>query len=105
MNNAIAVREIQSRCERARQSNYFRSRQMLFAIDLFAKSLAVDMRHDVIQHTSALARVVNGNDVRVSQAAYCLDFLEKPLGPERCGNVSIENLYCNAAWPISVSIV
>ena len=55
------------------------------------------MRHHVIENAGRLTRVVHRHNVRMRETRYCFNLLEKALGPERCRDVRVENLYGNAA--------
>ncbi len=95
--HAASVREIKRRSKRASKTNRFRRRKMLFAIDLVAQRLALDVRHHVKQHAARFAGVVHRDDVRMSEARYGFDFLKKSFGSQRCGDICVENLHRDTA--------
>jgi len=67
------------------------------AADSLAESLANDVRHDVEQNAAGFAGVVNGNDVRVSEARRRLDLLKKPFGPEGSSDFGVQDFYRDVA--------
>src|SRR5688500_14833304 len=96
MHHPMAVCEVEGRCKRARESRCVGRRNSLFARHPLPEGFALDVRHDVEENTSRLPGIVYRHDMRMSEARYGLDLLEKPLGSQRGCNVRIENLYCNA---------
>ncbi len=72
------------------------------ALEPLAQRRAVDVRHDVVQEPADLARVVEGEDVRVGEAGGDLDFLEKALGSEEGGEPGQQHLERDRALMLAV---
>ena len=78
-------------------------RQLPFALELGAERFPLDVRHDVVQETVGLTRVVEWQDVWVSELRGDFDFAEEPLRPQSGGQVRTENLDRNP--PIVLQVV
>ena len=70
----------------------FLHRQPAHPVELLPQRLALDVRHDVVQHAGVFARIVDRQDVGVGQARGDLDLAEEPLGAERDGDVRPQDL-------------
>ncbi len=66
--------------------------ELLLAAQPYSKRLPVDVRHDVIEEASGLARIEEGQDVGVVQARGDLDLLQEPLRAQRRGELGPEHL-------------
>src|SRR6185503_16579705 len=97
MNHSMPVRKVECRSDCAGDSRCVLRRKFPFAIDPLAKRLSLDQRHHIEENSAGLARIVNRDNVRMSQARNCPYFLKKPLSAKCGGNVGVENLYGNVA--------
>ncbi len=78
-------------------------RQAASALEPLAQRSAVDVRHDVVKESARLARVVQGEDVRVGQARRDLDLLQEPLDPEEGREPGEEDLQGDIAVVFVIS--
>ena len=91
VNDALPVCEVQRSSDLTRDSQYFAQGKSL-SIHAPAERLTLDEWHDVVQRTVRLTGVMNRDDVGVGQSGDGLNFLEKPLGAECCGDIRVKNL-------------
>ena len=62
----------------------------------------IEVRHDVIEEATHLARVVQCQDVRVGEAGGNLDFLQEPLDSEKRGEARQQHLQGDLAPMLAV---
>src|SRR5258706_16468767 len=60
------------------------------------------MGHDIIEEAAPLARVVEGEDVRMRKPRGDLDFLQEPLDPEERGKTGEQHLQRDLAAMLAV---
>ncbi len=56
--------------------------KLFLPVQAIAQGFALDVRHDVVEKTIGLARVVERKDMRVMKLGGDLDLAEEPLGAE-----------------------
>src|SRR2546422_4561181 len=69
---------------------------------LLAQRPTLDVRHDIIEETTRLPRVVQGEDVGVGEARGHLDLLQEPLDPKEGGQAREQHLERNVAPVLAV---
>ncbi len=78
-------------------------RQALVASQPAAQRFAVDERHDVEQRAVGRTGVEEREDVRMFEMRGGLDLVEKPLGPDRRGDIPFEHLDRDVALVFEVA--
>ncbi len=68
-------------------------RELGFPLETIAERFPLDIRHDVVEEAVRLARIVEGEDVRVPQAGRDLDLPQEPLGAQGCGELGPQHLH------------
>jgi len=92
VHHAAAVRVAQRGGHFAGDPQCVLERQLLLACQSLTQRLALDVRHDVVQEASGLARIVERQDVWMGQAGDGLDLAEEPVGPEGHSELRPEHL-------------
>jgi hypothetical protein len=92
MDRAVAVRVTQRRGDFAGDPQGVVERELALPVQPGAQRLALDVGHDVEQEPVRLARVVERQDVGMIEMGRELDLTEKALGPQRSGDLGIEDL-------------
>jgi len=82
VNYPVTVRVVERARDLGRDAQGFVERKLALAIESRAQRLAGDVRHDVVQLAVRLARVVDGEDVRVAKLCCELDLTTEAFWPE-----------------------
>src|SRR4026207_1226791 len=91
MHDAVAMSEVEGGGNANSDLCRFGERYFLVAIQPVANSLAFDQGNHVVDDAIMLAGVVNGNDVRVTEAGSSGYLVEETRGANRCGYFPIEH--------------
>ena len=92
VHHAGAVRVVERGCHLARDRHGVFDGESRLAQQPLAERLARDVRHDVVQAAVPFAGIEKRHDVRMGESGGDADLLEKPLGPERGGQLRAEHL-------------
>ena len=76
----------------AEDANCFRHGELTLLRQLLPERQPLDVRHDVVEEALRLSRVVHRQDVGVLEVGGNPDLLQKPLGPQRGGQLGSEHL-------------
>ena len=76
--------------------------ELLLAIQTLPQGLALGVGHDVEEQPVGLARIIERQDVRVTEVGARRDLAEKPLRTERRGQLRAEHLDGHAAPVLQV---
>ena len=82
MHDIVAVRIAQRVCHCTGDRDGIFDRELLFPIEAVTQRLARHVRHDVVEQAVRLSRVVQREDVGMTEARGGFDLPEKPLPPE-----------------------
>jgi hypothetical protein len=93
VHHAVSVRVVEGVRHFAAERERLVQVEVVLAPEAVPERLPFDVGHDIVQETSSLARVMEREDVRMSQAGGQLDFTEKALRPDRRGELGPENLH------------
>src|SRR6185369_17426386 len=92
MNDAGAMREVQTIRDLARDRDCVRHRQLLLAVQPISKRLAFDVRHDEPEAAVHRSRIENAEDVWMLKPCSELDFLLEAVGAEAGGDLVVQDL-------------
>jgi len=102
MHHAALVRVGQRRCDLVGEPDRFLHRKPGFAVQPVAKRLALHVGHDVVEEPVGFPRVEERQDMGVGKLGRDLDFPDKPLGAQCCGEFRPKDLDRYLAAVLSV---
>ena len=102
MDDAAGMRVRKRVGDLRRDAQRVRDGHRTFAREPFAQRLALDRRHDVIQHSLSLARVEQRHDVRMREARRDHDLLQEAFGADALGDLLAQHLDCHATLVLHV---
>ena len=82
MDDALFVCRVQGIGHSCRDAEGFVDRELPLTVEPVSKSLALDVRHDVVQETVRLPRVVKRQDVRMLEVGRRLDLGQEAVGTD-----------------------
>jgi len=103
MDHAMRVRVVERVGDRRRDVDGFVDGQLLLAIEAMTKTLALDVRHDVVQQAARFARVEQGQKVRMLQRGRHANLTQEPLGAEHCTQLGVEHFERDASVVLLVA--
>jgi len=92
MDDAESVRVVEGAGHFAGDADRFINRQLTLPVQPVAQRLALHVRHHVEQRAVGFARVVQRQDVRVTELGGELDLAQEALAPDRRGDVFAQHL-------------
>ena len=103
VDEALAVRIVERTRHLLRDGDGFVEAKLVFAIQLVAQGFAADIGKDVVEESVGLARVDEGEDVRMIELRGDLDLGEKALAAEDGAEFGAEDLERHLAIELAVA--
>src|SRR6267143_3378567 len=76
--------------------------ELLLSVESVPEGFSLDVWHDVVEGPVGFSRIVEGQDVRVSESGGDLDFAYEALGAERLGELGPQHLDRDGAMMLEI---